>query len=327
MDIHNNKLVCPIGIHWTIPEDCLKEKEDPGDCLHTKIVSASNIPDTKYYMKLYPNDDDDDKHGETWIYLFFVENGKVIKREAEYNIKIESANFVSDDNTLIEDRFYGTRICTIEELLDPEKGFIIDGKLTIKMDGFFMTEMKMLEELQSFGDHRDALCLSLWNQEIKDFTVAVDGNVITAHKCVLAARSPVFAKMFESGMKEAKENKVVIKDFSFDIVEKAIKLCYHQSLVPTTTLEEKIKLLQFFDKYDIQILKNDFEKYLISVINELTVCKLTNAALISNALKLKMKCTEFLRDCMNTKPICDFDLLDKDFAMNLLKTSFCHVLK
>uniref|UniRef100_A0A914Q492 BTB domain-containing protein n=1 Tax=Panagrolaimus davidi TaxID=227884 RepID=A0A914Q492_9BILA len=291
MDIHNSKLVCPIGIHWTIPEDRLIEKtDDSGDALFTKIVSASNIPDTTYRMGLYPNEDEEEKLGETWIYLLFYKGGNLVKPEAKYNIKIESANFVSDENTLIVDRFYGT-------------------------------------QLQSFGDHRDALCLGLWNQENKDFTVAVDGNEITAHKWVLALRSPVFAKMFESGMNEAKEHKVVIKDFSFEIVEKAVKLCYHQNLVKHTTFEEKMKLLQFFDKYDIQILKNDFEKYLISVINEFTVCKLTNAALISNALKLKMKCTEFLRECMNTKPICDFDLLDKDFVFDLFKDSFCHVLK
>uniref|UniRef100_A0AC34FQJ1 BTB domain-containing protein n=1 Tax=Panagrolaimus sp. ES5 TaxID=591445 RepID=A0AC34FQJ1_9BILA len=77
--------------------------------------------------------------------------------------------------------------------------------------------------------------------------------------------------MCQSGLKEAKENKVKIEDFSFDIVEAAVKLCYHHSLVPHTSLEEKMQLLQFFDKYDIQQLKEDLETYLITVINEFTV--------------------------------------------------------
>uniref|UniRef100_A0A914Q327 BTB domain-containing protein n=1 Tax=Panagrolaimus davidi TaxID=227884 RepID=A0A914Q327_9BILA len=315
--IVNNKLKCPISLKWTIPEERLKElKDKPGKYFRSGWFDDSTA--TEYYTSIYPNEEDDDKLGETWIYLFF--GG--IEREAKYNIKIESANFVSDENILIEE-CYGTRICTTEELLDPEKGFIVDGKLTIKMDGFFMTEMEMPEELQSFGDHSDALYLGLWNQESKkDFTVVIDGNEIAAHKSVLAARSPVFAKMFESGMKEAQENKVIIKDFSFEIVENAIKLCYHQSLVGETTLEDTMRLLQFFDKYDMQLLKDGLEKYMISVINELTVCRLTNAALISNALKLKMKCTEFLRKCMKTKPVCDLDLLDKDFIIDLFEDSF-----
>uniref|UniRef100_A0A914Q063 BTB domain-containing protein n=1 Tax=Panagrolaimus davidi TaxID=227884 RepID=A0A914Q063_9BILA len=131
--------------------------------------------------------------------------------------------------------------------------------------------------------------------------------------------------MFESGMKEAEENKVVITDFSFNIVEKAIKLCYHRSLVSHTTMDEKMKLIQFFDKYDIQPLKDNLETYLITVLNELTVCRLTNAALLSNATKLEMKCTEFLKDSIKTRPISDFDILDKDFALNLFKSTFCHM--
>uniref|UniRef100_A0AC35GUK2 BTB domain-containing protein n=1 Tax=Panagrolaimus sp. PS1159 TaxID=55785 RepID=A0AC35GUK2_9BILA len=150
------------------------------------------------------------------------------------------------------------------------------------MDGILMAE-KDGDDIQMWkqGTSDDLLGLGLWEQDYKDFTVAAaDGKKTAAHKNVLAARSTIFAKMFESGMKEAKENKVVIKDFSYDIVEKAIKLFYHQSLVPHTTLEEKTKLLQFFDKYDIQQLKDDLEKHLISIIDVSNVCRLTNAALI-----------------------------------------------
>uniref|UniRef100_A0A914Y052 BTB domain-containing protein n=1 Tax=Panagrolaimus superbus TaxID=310955 RepID=A0A914Y052_9BILA len=132
--------------------------------------------------------------------------------------------------------------------------------------------------------------------------------------------------MFESGMKEAEENKVIIEDFSFEIVEAAIKLCYHHSLVTNTTLNEKMILLQFFDKYNIQSLKENLESYLISEINESNVCLLTNCSLLSNASKLEEKCTKFLRDCFkSTKPICDVDVLDKNFALNLFKNAFCHL--
>uniref|UniRef100_A0A914XT19 BTB domain-containing protein n=1 Tax=Panagrolaimus superbus TaxID=310955 RepID=A0A914XT19_9BILA len=109
---------------------------------------------------------------------------------------------------------------------------------------------------KTFVNHSDALGLQLWKQnESKDFTIIVDEKEIDAHKNVLAARSLVFARMFESGMKEAEENKVEIKDFPFEIVEAAIKLCYHHSLVPYITLNDKMLILQFFNKYDIQSLK------------------------------------------------------------------------
>uniref|UniRef100_A0AC34FX30 BTB domain-containing protein n=1 Tax=Panagrolaimus sp. ES5 TaxID=591445 RepID=A0AC34FX30_9BILA len=132
--------------------------------------------------------------------------------------------------------------------------------------------------------------------------------------------------MFQSGLKEAKENEVDIKDFSYDVVKKAIKLCYHHSLVTYISLEEKIKLLQFLDKYEIQQLKTSLEAYSVKSVDDSNVCKLINCSLISNALQLQQKCGEFLQTRLQERaPISDLNLLDKDFALNFLQNSFCNV--
>uniref|UniRef100_A0A914QW19 BTB domain-containing protein n=1 Tax=Panagrolaimus davidi TaxID=227884 RepID=A0A914QW19_9BILA len=318
------KLKCPIAIELIIPEDKLNEEKNSGNGLFSKWFDASNIPGVEYRIGIYPTDPEHE--GETWIYFEILSLKNKLNIDTVFNITIKSANYVLKKH-LTSNFFIGEKLCTTEELFDPAKRFIVDGEMTIYMDGILMIEKEAENEiLMQFDDTVDSkLCLDLWKQENKDFTISADGKEIYAHKNVLAARSPVFSRMFESGMTEAKENKVTIKDFTFDIVEKAVKLCYHQSLVPYSTLEEKTKLLQFFEKYDIQPLKDVLEKYLISVLNEITVCRLTNAALLSNASKLEMKCTKFLKTCLKTKPIADFDILDKDFAFNLLKNAFCHV--
>uniref|UniRef100_A0A914PM86 BTB domain-containing protein n=1 Tax=Panagrolaimus davidi TaxID=227884 RepID=A0A914PM86_9BILA len=281
------KLKCPIAFELTIPEDKLEEqKEASEDCLFSEFYEAFNIPGVEYNIKLFPN------HyvhaGESW-FEFSILLSNPIKIDANIKIEIKSANYISEKNFVVFEDDYADceKLCTTEELFDPEK--------------------------------------PLWKQETKDFVMAAEGKEIDVHKWVLALRSPVFARMFESGMKEAEENKVIITDFSFIVVEKAIKLCYHPSLVSHSTLEEKMKLLQFFNKYDIHPLKDNLETYLITVLNELTVCRLTKAALLSNAIKLETKCTEFLKDAIKTKPIFDFDILDKDFALNLFKGTFCHM--
>uniref|UniRef100_A0AC35FGI6 BTB domain-containing protein n=1 Tax=Panagrolaimus sp. PS1159 TaxID=55785 RepID=A0AC35FGI6_9BILA len=291
---------CPIAIKLIIPEDILNEGKDPENGLFSKWCDASNIPGVKYRIGIYPNCPDEE--GETWIDFEIRSSKNKLNINAVFNITIQSANHVSKKHHIFEkDGFIGQKLCTIEELFAPEKRFIVDGKMTINMDGFLMIEKEAEnEKLLQFDDNFDSkLCLALWEQGYKDFTISADGKEIQAHKNVLAAQSPVFSRMFEAGMKEAKENKVIIQDFTFNIVEKAIKLCYHQSL-------------------DV------FEKYLISVLNEITVCRLTNAALLSNASKLEMKCKEFLESCLKTKPIADFDILDKEFALNLLKNAFSH---
>uniref|UniRef100_A0A914PGA4 BTB domain-containing protein n=1 Tax=Panagrolaimus davidi TaxID=227884 RepID=A0A914PGA4_9BILA len=321
------KLKCPIAIELIIPEDKLNEAKNSGNGLFSKWFDASNIPGVKYSIGIYPTFRGHE--GETWIYFEILSPGNKLNIDADFNMTIKSAHYVLKKHLISGEKDYmEEKFCTTEELFDPKNRFIFDGKMTINMDGILTIEKEAeSEKLLQFDDSSDSskLCLALWEQKNKDFTISADGKEVYAHKSVLAARSPVFSRMFESGMKESKENKVTIEDFTFDIVEKAIKLCYHQSLVPYSTLEEKTKLLQFFEKYDMQPLKDVLEKYLITVLNEITVCRLTNAALLSNATKLEMKCTEFLKSCHRTKPIADFDILDKDFAWNFLKNSFSHV--
>uniref|UniRef100_A0A914YZ10 BTB domain-containing protein n=1 Tax=Panagrolaimus superbus TaxID=310955 RepID=A0A914YZ10_9BILA len=259
----NHKIIIksPVAIEWRIPENCLKEiKDKPGEYLKSNVFNASNIPDLQYFITICPNENVEDLLGQTWIY-FHLRYEDELKIEANFDIKIESANYSSKENYVFEesDEWVG-ECCNTEELFDPEKRYIVDGKMIIKIEGTLTTEKEMPKKSETFGDNRDALCLGLWNQENKDFTIIVDEKEIAAHKNVLAARSPVFARMFESGMKEAKENRVVIKDFPFNIVEAAIKLCYHHSLVPYATLNDKIKFLSFFDKYNIQPLKVSFFK-------------------------------------------------------------------
>uniref|UniRef100_A0AC34FXC1 BTB domain-containing protein n=1 Tax=Panagrolaimus sp. ES5 TaxID=591445 RepID=A0AC34FXC1_9BILA len=357
-NIRKTKLICPINMKWPIAENRLKElKDKPGEFLKSDSFNVSNIPGVQYYIKIYPSDEEEENSGNTTLW-FFVEylnetfkieaffniaieaadldnHGEFVfektnSREASFNIAIETADFDNHGEFIFEENnSRGGALCTTDELFDPENRFIVDGELIIQMYGYLMVEKDIQKKTESFGDHRDALCLGLWNQEVdKNITIIADGKEVTAHKWVLETCSPVFVAMFQSEMKEGQEKKIEIKDFSFGIIEKAIKLCYHQSLVTDATLEDEIKLLQFFDKYDIQPLKNDLEAKLISEIDETTVCRFINASLLSNALKLEKKCTKFLQICLDKKtPILDIRILDRDFAMKLLENAFCNVSK
>uniref|UniRef100_A0AC35F8I7 Uncharacterized protein n=1 Tax=Panagrolaimus sp. PS1159 TaxID=55785 RepID=A0AC35F8I7_9BILA len=110
---------------WSISEDDLITLKHSGNFRSNYFTAY----DAEYYLAIFPNEDEKEKCGETWIYLFFEDgSGELVKPETKYNIKIESANFVSDENTLFQDKYFGTRICTTEEFFDPEKDFIVNGK-------------------------------------------------------------------------------------------------------------------------------------------------------------------------------------------------------
>uniref|UniRef100_A0AC34FGK9 BTB domain-containing protein n=1 Tax=Panagrolaimus sp. ES5 TaxID=591445 RepID=A0AC34FGK9_9BILA len=119
----------------------------------------------------------------------------------------------------------------------------------------------------------------------------------------MAARSPVFAAMFKSNLKESIENQVIITDSSFEIIEKAVKLCYHRNLVSDISNDDAIAILTFADKYDIAVVRDNLELYLGDQLSTSNISDLVTYAVETNALNLQKKCIEFLADCTSKKEI------------------------
>ena len=85
------------------------------------------------------------------------------------------------------------------------------------------------------------------NGKYTDVEFSFEDNKITAHKCVLSARSPVFDAMFQHDFEEKKTNSVVIEDISYNTFLNMIKYIYTE-VKPTMTYEETLELLVAADK-------------------------------------------------------------------------------
>lgn len=99
-------------------------------------------------------------------------------------------------------------------------------------------------------DFKSAL---LEGDELKDVSFKVEGKIVKAHKAILAARSPVFKKMFTLKMKETKENVVEVTDIKHDTLEEMLHFIYTGSvseLFPIVVLE----LFEAAHKYQIECL-------------------------------------------------------------------------
>uniref|UniRef100_A0AC35GES5 FHA domain-containing protein n=1 Tax=Panagrolaimus sp. PS1159 TaxID=55785 RepID=A0AC35GES5_9BILA len=176
------KLNFPIAIELIISKDELIQEKGSGNRLFSKWCDASNIPGVQYRIGICPDCLDD--NGETWIDFDIMkktESKNKFNIDAVFNITIKSANYVSKKHLIFEkEDFIGVKLCTTEELFDPEKRFIVDGKMTINMDGILSIEKEAEnEKLLQFDDSVDSkLCLALWKQENKDFTISADGKEI-----------------------------------------------------------------------------------------------------------------------------------------------------
>ncbi|KAF0306793.1 Protein roadkill [Amphibalanus amphitrite] len=91
------------------------------------------------------------------------------------------------------------------------------------------------------------------SQRFSDVTLSVGGREFQAHKALLAARSPVFAAMFEHEMEERKHNRVDITDVDHEVLREMLRFIYTGK---TNNLEKMADdLLAAADKYAMERLK------------------------------------------------------------------------
>lgn len=151
---------------------------------------------------------------------------------------------------------------------NPCKPLIVTCRLWIKFNTLSPGEEKALEILENF----------CFEEENCDVQFCFDGdNRVGGHIFILAARSPVFAAMFQHNLQETKTGQVVIKDIEKDTFTQLLNYIYSgETETPLTELgvDAVQSLFLAADKYDIGDLNEECVHYLISSVN------------VNNAIKL-----------------------------------------
>ncbi|CAM0876152.1 unnamed protein product [Alopecurus aequalis] len=151
-----------------------------------------------------------------------------------------------------------------------------------------------------------------------DVEFRVDGETFSAHRWVLAARSPVFRAELFGPMKESTTTSAIRIDDMEAHVFKALLTFIYTDALPDMDQQEEYAMAQHLlvaaDRYDLDMLKGVCENKLSTGMDTSSVATILFLADQHNCHQLKAACWEFLRSPTNLCEAMDsegFELLTK----------------
>jgi BTB/POZ domain len=143
--------------------------------------------------------------------------------------------------------------------LSPSGSLFLDVNVVIKLRKVPTTRSKVLNP----GDYHKQMAINnskmLDSPQFSDFKFIVKSKEFKVHRAVLAAASPVFAKMFTADMEEARSSKCNVDSIEPEIFEHLLRFIYGGKL-PEVIGEVSMKLFEAAHYYDITQLKEICEQ-------------------------------------------------------------------
>lgn len=132
------------------------------------------------------------------------------------------------------------------------------------------------------------------NEHNSDFVLKVEDREFRVHKAILAARSPVFASMFQHDMVEKNSGVVDIPDCTAESFE-VFLLYLYTGCADTMSRNNVFHLYYAADKYRVDDLKEDCVEFMMSILSVETFCDVIALSLRHGESKLQKEATLFFR--------------------------------
>lgn len=299
--------VVKISYTWTIT-DFSTWQEEMGDALRSSTFSAGADDALKWCLTVHPRGVDEDSEAYVSFYLVLLscerDQARVRFKFSIINAKEGEVNAMDSRRAdrLSDCNAWGFRkFIRRDFLLDKANELLPDDKLTLNC------------ELSVFGDpvhisrrshtvpfkvprgrlSQDIGSL-LESHKFADVVLHVDGKEFRAQKAILAARSPVFAAMFEHDTSESTHNRVDVTDVDPDVFGDMLQFVY-TGRAPSLD-DMAADLLVAADKYALDQLKALCEECLCSKLTVETAAELFFLADLHSAVLLKACAMGFINE-------------------------------
>ncbi|EDW58352.1 uncharacterized protein Dvir_GJ14385, isoform A [Drosophila virilis] len=281
-------------------------REEMGEVLKSSTFSAGANDKLKWCLRVNPKGLDEESKDYLSLYLLLVScNKSEVRAKFKFSIlnaKREETKAMESQRAyrFVQGKDWGfKKFIRRDFLLDEANGLLPEDKLTIfcevsvvadsvNISGqsnivqFKVPECKLSEDLGNLFD----------NEKFSDVTLSVGGREFQAHKAILAARSDVFAAMFEHEMEERKLNRVAITDVDHEVLKEMLRFIYTGK---ASNLEKMADdLLAAADKYALEKLKVMCEEALCVNLSVETAAETLILADLHSADQLKAQTIDFI---------------------------------
>ncbi|RZF37282.1 hypothetical protein LSTR_LSTR005614 [Laodelphax striatellus] len=281
-------------------------REEMGEVLKSSTFSAAASDKLKWCLRVNPKGLDEESKEYLSLYLLLVSCNKAeVRAKFKFSIlneKQEETKAMESQRAyrFVQGKDWGfKKFIRRDFLLDETNGLLAHDKLTIFCEVSVVTDTMNVSGQSNavqfkvpecqLSDDMDHL---LQIESFTDLTLSVDGHNLKAHKAILAARSPVFAAMFEHDMEEKQKNTVVIQDIEYHVFKEVIRFIYTGKVQNLDSMADD--LLAAADKYALDRLKVMCEEALyLNLCIENAADTLTLADL-HNAAQLKQQTVDFI---------------------------------
>nr|XP_036674570.1 protein roadkill isoform X3 [Drosophila suzukii] len=282
-------------------------REEMGEVLKSSTFSAGANDKLKWCLRVNPKGLDEESKDYLSLYLLLVSCNK---SEVRAKFKFSILNAKREETKAMESQRYSLpfvqgkdwgfkKFIRRDFLLDEANGLLPEDKLTIfcevsvvadsvNISGqsnivqFKVPECKLSEDLGNLFD----------NEKFSDVTLSVGGREFQAHKAILAARSDVFAAMFEHEMEERKLNRVAITDVDHEVLKEMLRFIYTGKAPNLEKMADD--LLAAADKYALEKLKVMCEEALCVNLSVETAAETLILADLHSADQLKAQTIDFI---------------------------------
>ncbi|XP_008548709.1 uncharacterized protein LOC103572081 [Microplitis demolitor] len=157
-------------------------------------------------------------------------------------------------------------------------GFIDDERIT-RMD-----DTNLFEDLRKF--HKSQL--------FSDVTLTIEGHDLPAHKIILAAHSPVFAKMLTADTRELKNRIIEITNIKAESLADMLTFFYTGRTKGAENVNNALQMLEVANIYQVNKLKSVCEATLLRLMTVDNVLRIVDAADDFNAIRLREDALTFM---------------------------------